>query len=181
MGYLFILKMKYKIIGIVIILIGIFILISQNIENLYETKTKFNVVNTMEYKNINNEHVGYIEIPRINIKKEIKYGSSKNILDENYVGILNGKTLENNNIVLAGHNIKTVFYKIRKLKKDDIAILNTNKNKKYYKVKDIRVINKNEFKYFYDTEKKLLTLVTCTNNNNKRLLVICELYDEKVL
>ena len=31
---------------------------------------------------------------------------------------------------------------------------------------------------FYDTDEELLTLVTCSNYNKKRLLVIAKLYDK---
>ena len=54
-------------------------------------------------KNYSNEYLGYIEIPKYNIKRVIKNGVIKDVLDKNYVGLMNES---NNLIILAGHNIK---------------------------------------------------------------------------
>ena len=153
----------------------------RNITELFKNRKEIKIINEMNYNNQELDYAGYIYIPKIQLKKLIKYGTNREILDENYVGILSGKTLENKNIVLAGHNIQTVFKKLKKLNIGDEIILNTIKKVNYYKVYKIVKINPNEFKYFYDANEEILTLVTCADNNTRRLLIICKLYYQKVL
>ena len=173
--------MKYKIIGFVLIITSLGFLMFRNITELFKNRKEIKIINEMNYNNQELDYAGYIYIPKIQLKKLIKYGTNREILDENYVGILSGKTLENKNIVLAGHNIQTVFKELKNLNIGDEIILNTIKKVNYYKVYKILKINPNEFKYFYDANEEILTLVTCTDNNTRRLLIICKLYYQKVL
>ena len=170
--------MKHKIIGISLIIISLLYLIFKYI-TIYKNKLIENkLINDFKVENNINQYIGYLEIPRINLNKIIKYGNSKNILDNEYVGLLSGKTFDNKNIVLAGHNREGVFKNIKYLKVNDIIILNTYKYRRTYKVYKIIKIFPNEINYFYDTDEELLTLVTCSNYNKKRLLVIAKLYDK---
>lgn len=173
--------MKYKIIGFVLIITSLGFLTFRNITELFKNRKEIKIINEMNYNKPELEYAGYIYIPKIQLKKLIKYGTNREILDENYVGILSGKTLENKNIVLAGHNIQTVFKELKNLNIGDEIILNTIKKVNYYKVYKIVKINPNEFKYFYDANEEILTLVTCADNNTRRLLIICKLYYQKVL
>lgn len=119
-------------------------------------------------KNYSNEYLGYIEIPKYNIKRVIKNGVTKDVLDKNYVGLMNES---NNLIILAGHNINLVFHKIHYLKKDDLIYLKMNKKNTYKVVetKEISIEDKSIIYKKYNT--KTLILITCTKNPNKRFIV----------
>ena len=108
--------MKHKIIGISLIIISLLYLIFKYI-TIYKNKLIENkLINDFKVENNINQYIGYLEIPRINLNKIIKYGTSKIILDNEYVGLLSGKTFDNKNIVLAGHNREGVFKNIKYLK-----------------------------------------------------------------
>ena len=123
---------------------------------------------------------GYFSIPKYNYKRLIKSGNSKQILDSNNIFLLNngGKVDdEKSNIVLAGHNNKYVFSILYKLKDEDIIEI-FYKNKLYsFKIYKRKIIDIKDT-YILDNIKndKILTLITCTNNNQKRFIVLAKLY-----
>lgn len=118
------------------------------------------------------DYLGYIEIPKYNIKRIIKEGVSNEILDNNYVGLMNIKN--DNLLVLAGHNINLVFHKIHYLKKGDLINLYLNK-KEEYKVIETLEINIDDNSILYKKYKnKTLILITCTKDSNKRFIVIAK-------
>ncbi len=123
---------------------------------------------------------GYFSIPKYNYKRLIKSGNSKQILDSNNIFLLNngGKIDdEKTNIVLAGHNNKYVFSILYKLKDEDIIEI-FYKDKLYsFKIYKRKIIDIKDT-YILDNIKndKILTLITCTNNNQKRFIVLAKLY-----
>lgn len=93
------------------------------------------------------------------------------MLDNNYVGMMNAK---DNLILLAGHNIKLVFKNIHYMKKDDLINLYLE-NKSIYKVIKTKEIMINDYSILNNNYKeKTLILMTCTNDSNKRFIVIAE-------
>lgn len=121
--------------------------------------------------NINKEYLGYIEIPNYNIKRLIKKGVSNKLLDNNYVGMMDTK---NNLILLAGHNIKLVFKNIHNMQKGDLITLYLN-YKTIYKVIETKEIMINDYSILNMKYKdETLMLMTCTNDSNKRFIVIAE-------
>ena len=167
--------MKLKILGFSLIFINLFALILIDINDKQKLLEEINLINQLEYKDMEFDYLGYIEIPKINLKKIIKQGTNQEILNEGYVGLLTGKTINNSNIVLAGHNIESVFKNIKKLTLND-TIYVYFENKKYeYQVIKILTIEIDELNYLNDTEEKKLTLITCTDKNKRRFIVISEL------
>lgn len=163
--------MKNKI-GFVLIFLSILIvIIKYNFEykiNNYQNKIINNIHDNYNYI----EYKGYIKIDKYNINKIIKKGTTNEILDKNYVGMMdiNKKNL----IVLAGHNTNNVFHKIYYLKKNDLIEIYLDK-KEIYKVKTIKEINVDDYEILNKKYKnKTLILMTCTNKQNKRLIVISE-------
>ena len=80
------------------------------------------------------------------------------------------------NLCIAGHNYNDnrFFSKLNKLENNDLIIIETNdKNKFYYHVYDKFEITENEIskinKNYSDTLE--LTLLTCNNLNNKRIII----------
>lgn len=114
---------------------------------------------------------GYIYIPKFDYKNVIKKDSSA--LDENLVLMTNfSDEIGESSIVLAGHNNRYVFNKIYYLNiGDEIIISNESKDYKY-------IVNKTKYIKVDDYDslnnKDSLTLITCTNNNQERYIVIAK-------
>ena len=162
--------MLKKIVSLILITISSFFIIN----NFKEVKDyDDNVDLLIEKNNINRKYDGYISFK--NKKWLIKYGDYNEILNQNLVLMISNKeTLESEygNIILAGHNNKYVFSNLYKLNKDDEIIVSDFNYEYLFKVYDISKINiknKNILDNVYD--KKILTLITCTSNNQIRYVV----------
>lgn len=143
--------------------IGILFSISYNkvLEINYTLKTKKDIILNREYYMIINKD-----------KLIIKKGDEQSILDNNYVYLMD--ISDKNHLYLAGHNNRLVFNRIYNLNiKDNIYIYMKNIEKyevterRYIRVNDYSIYNKND-------DEKNLFLITCTNNNQKRFIIICK-------
>lgn len=162
--------MLKKIVSLIIITISSFFIIN----NFKEVKDyDDNVDLLIEKNNINRKYDGYISFK--NKKWLIKYGDYNEILNQNLVLMISNKeTLESKygNIILAGHNNKYVFSNLYKLNKDDEIIVSDFNYEYLFKVYDISKVNiKNKSILDNVYDKKILTLITCTSNNQIRYVV----------
>ena len=134
-----------------------------------------------DYLNIHEGDVlGYIEIPSINIKLPIYYGTSVDILKKG-VGVLDGTSLpvggENTHSVLSAHTglaNQKLFTDIDKLKDGDVFYLHILKKDLAYKVNQIKVVHPDEIDELkISDDKDYVTLLTCYpyGINTERLLV----------
>ncbi len=124
--------------------------------------------------------LGYIEIPSINIKLPIYYGTSVDILKKG-VGVLDGTSLpvggENTHSVLSAHTglaNQRLFTDIDKLKDGDVFYLHILKKDLAYKVDQIKVVHPDEIDELKISDgKDYVTLLTCYpyGINTERLLV----------
>ena len=124
--------------------------------------------------------LGYIEIPSINIKLPIYYGTSVDILKKG-VGVLEGTSLpvggKNTHSVLSAHTglaNQKLFTDIDKLKDGDVFYLHILKKDLAYKVNQIKVVHPDEIDELkISDEKDYVTLLTCYpyGINTERLLV----------
>lgn len=124
-------------------------------------------------------YLGYIELPNYGIKKLITFGTERKTLNKGVVGLLETSANlddEFGNIILAGHNNKNVFGKLHSMKVNDPIKIVTHAQTYNFIITEKHTINDDDFSYFNQIiDKKILTLVTCQNNNKKRLIVIAEL------
>lgn len=162
--------MLKKIVSLILITISSFFIIN----NFKEVKDyDDNVDLLIEKNNINRKYDGYISFK--NKKWLIKYGDYNEILNQNLVLMISNKeTLESEygNIILAGHNNKYVFSNLYKLNKDDKIIVSDFNYEYLFKVYDISKVNiKNKSILDNVYDKKILTLITCTSNNQIRYVV----------
>lgn len=162
--------MLKKIVSLILITISSFFIIN----DFKEVKDyDDNVDLLMEKNNINRKYDGYISFK--NKKWLIKYGDYNEILNQNLVLMISNKeTLESEygNIILAGHNNKYVFSNLYKLNKDDEIIVSDFNYEYLFKVYDISKVNiKNKSILDNVYDKKILTLITCTSNNQIRYVV----------
>ena len=162
--------MLKKIVSLILITISSFFIIN----NFKEVKDyDDNVDLVIEKNNINRKYDGYISFK--NKKWLIRYGDYNEILNQNLVLMISNKeTLESEygNIILAGHNNKYVFSNLYKLNKDDEIIVSDFNYEYLFKVYDISKVNiKNKSILDNVYDKKILTLITCTSNNQIRYVV----------
>lgn len=162
--------MLKKIVSLILITISSFFIIN----NFKEVKDYNNNVDLLiEKNNINRKYDGYISFK--NKKWLIKNGDYNEILNQNLVLMISNKeTLESEygNIILAGHNNKYVFSNLYKLNKDDEIIVSDFNYEYLFKVYDISKVNiKNKSILDNVYDKKILTLITCTSNNQIRYVV----------
>lgn len=135
-------------------------------EIISQTHT-INKIRNQTYTNI-----PYIEIPSFKFQRIII--NTTNLQNENktYIGIFNEiKEIDKiKHLVLAGHNTKAVFGFLSKInEKEKIYIY--YKDKKYtYKIIYKKIINVKDINYLKE-KGNYLTLITCTNNDQKRLIV----------
>ena len=155
--------MLKKLIKFFSILSILLIISNQKISEIrYEIKVN-NIIN-------NKKEEDYISIN--NYKLLIKRGDEKEVLDNNFVYMLPNS--DSNNIFLAGHNNKIVFNRIYNLKENDDIYLNLKGDLQKYTVIERGCIRVNDTKIFLKNDTKMVHLITCTNNNQKRYVVKCE-------
>lgn len=115
-----------------------------------------------------------LDIPEYKYKRIIYSGNMEEVLNSNNLYKYNNGSNINDeyyNLVIAGHNSSKVFSIIYKLNYNDYLYLNDKK----YIIKEKKFIN------IYETEvlnnslnRKIITLITCSTNNQKRLIIIAE-------
>lgn len=160
--------MLKKVISIIMISISIIILF-YTLEKEKENKI---IIDNIIQKKGNRIYDGYIYIPKLNYKNVI---SINNVLDENKIYMLSDKSIINKeygNIILSGHNNRYVFSNIYKLYIGDEVIISDFENKYSYIIYEIKYVNvkdKSVLDNVYD--KRILTLITCTNNTQTRFIV----------
>ena len=162
--------MLKKIVSLILITISSFFIINNfKVVKDYDD----NVDLLIEKNNINRKYDGYISFK--NKKWLIKYGDYNEILNQNLVLMISNKeTLESEygNIILAGHNNKYVFSNLYKLNINDEIIVSDFNYEYLFKVYDISKVNiKNKSILDNVYDKKILTLITCTSNNQIRYVV----------
>lgn len=138
-----------------------------NVENQIQNKVSNSLNNQTNSPESQQEtEEWYIEIPIINLKANIKEGTEKETLDD-YVGHFEETQKENGNIGLAAHNRgykNNYFENIKKLKEDDSIFYNYKGKIKEYKVEKIFIIKDTDWNCLENTEKNIITLITCVEN-----------------
>lgn len=177
-------KLRKKVLLISIILIC-FIIKDINIEentqipHILENKP-LNISTTINTKS---SIIGEIEIPKINLKKELfKINDINNNVEKN-IEILKESSMpeiKNGNFILAAHSgvSKKAFFKnLYKLKENDIINIYYINVKYEYKVTNIYTeLKKDGITIYRDLNKSTITLTTCAKDyKNSQLIVIGEL------
>ena len=130
-------------------------------------------------------YLGVLEIPKLNLKQGFFGLDSKyNNVDYN-ITVINGSTFpdtENNNLILAAHsgNCSICYFKtLYKLAVGDIAYLTYGGETHTYKIVNIYEVEKNGTVAIYrNYDTKVLTLITCTKNNDyTQTVYILEIQD----
>ena len=122
---------------------------------------------------VTNNYIGYLSIPKINLKKGfLDKRSPDNDVEKNILVVEGSSypTKEKGNLILAGHSgtgWKAFFNDLYKLNKGDKTIV-TYKGKTYtYKITNIYTQPKvGKIAIYRNYDKTTLTLITCTNHDS---------------
>lgn len=136
----------------------------------YESELNFN----------NDGSMGYIDIPKINVKLTIYHGTDDSVLQTS-IGHLEGTSLpvggKGTHSVLSGHRglpSAKLFSDLDKLREGDTFTVHVLNETLTYEVDQIRVVDPTDFTDLtIDPDQDYMTLVTCTpyGVNTQRLLV----------
>lgn len=156
----------------------VFIFLIFNLSNFNDSdyvinKEKVEDIITDKIKMKNYE--AYLYIPKFEYKGLIKTGESKKVLDSNNILLLeNGSKIDDEfgNLVLAGHNNRYVFSNLYKLDINDKVIIYEENYKYIFEIYEKYIVEITDT-YILDNvyDRKIVTLITCTNNNQKRLVL----------
>lgn len=127
-----------------------------------------------------NEVIGTLEIPKLELSAPIKEGIEQEIL-ANSIGHFNNSSIWDGNVCLASHNrgdsVKHYFDRINELVNGDTIIYKTKLGERSYQVFQIKEIENTDWSITENKtkDKNTITLVTCiTNQPEKRFCVIAE-------
>ena len=120
--------------------------------------------------------IGLIQISKINLEYPILIETTKDSLTKSITRFGNGKVNEVGNLCLAGHDYinNSMFGGINKLENgDEILITDLYGNKVTYTVFDKYTTNPDDTSVLesVDSNKREVTLITCSNGNKDRLII----------
>ncbi len=127
------------------------------------------------------EYRGYkviakLEIPNIDLETYVLEEYSNNALNISVTKFWGANPNEVGNLCIAGHNFqnKNMFHNLRKLKKGDNIFITSNENGKVqYSIYNVyKVLPEDVGCLSQETNgKKEITLITCTNDSKKRIII----------
>lgn len=127
---------------------------------------------------LTNNYLGYIEL-KSGIQRLITSGTDKKTLDKGLVGTLStsaGIDDEFGNLIIAGHSVYNTFQSLHYSSIGDKIKIVSHKATYIYEIVKKHTINDDDMSYFKSVvNEKILTLITCKNNGNKRLIVVAKL------
>lgn len=129
---------------------------------------------TKEELILNDNMIGIIEIPSLDLVAPIQEGTSQEILKE-AVGHFSESSFWNGNVALASHNRSRYahyFEKIDTLQSGDEIIYKTKLGIKKYKVYNSKIIDSTDWSVIENTKENIITLITCVQNKPKNRLCV---------
>lgn len=134
-------------------------------------------------------YIGYLEIPKIDLRKGfVDMSSQDNNVEKNIMVIPSSSypDVDRGNLIIAGHSgigYKAFFDRLQELSLTDRVIVTYQNTKYTYEIADIYQQEKNgRIAVRRDYRKNTLTLVTCTNGTNDRQTVyIAYLVDKQAI
>lgn len=138
---------------------------------LYSQDDPFNI----PVANLENNLIGTIKIPAIHLSYPFFSRLDNESLRISPCRFHGNMPPTNSNLCIAGHNYDNgkFFSNLSTLKKGDIIHIETNHQDFSYSIFDMYEVSESDLSpiYEYSAGKKQLTLVTCNNINQKRLIV----------
>lgn len=114
--------------------------------------------------------IGILSIPKLNLQEAVVSGSDTTALDIG-IGHIPNSGYTTSNMVLAAHRA-TYFKQLDKLDINDIIEFQDIEYQTHtYIVYDIFKVNPKDVWVTTQTKEDIVTLITCTDNNSKRLII----------
>lgn len=159
------------------------ILSNYNITKLYSDIFSNESSNFSEGNEISSV-IGIIEIPKIDVYYPIFSNYNDELLKFSPCKLYGPSPGSVGNLCIAGHNYDNnkFFSNISNLTMNDEIIIYNNSDKKYsYFVFDVYEVKSDNLSpiYSYDKNSKILTLITCNNLNNNRIIVKANYIENK--
>lgn len=122
-----------------------------------------------------NNNIGNLEIPKINLKADIAEGIDLDTLASN-IGHFPNSSIWDGNIALAAHNrgsgVECYFANINKLEKGDTIIYRSELGERRYEIYSIREIEYTDWSVTKSNEENIITLITCIVNRPELRLCV---------
>lgn len=134
---------------------------SDSLSNILDLATKID----------DNTVVGIITIDKINFKGLIYEGTNLSILKMG-VGHFSSSPFFNGNVCLAAHNTSNFWANLKNLSIGDIIEYTSFLGKKTYSVFNYKIIDETDFSLLKDTDKNIITLITCVKNQHTKRLCV---------
>lgn len=146
-----------------------------------ETKKEPNNISNMFVQQISADAIGVLEIPSVGIQGIIKEGVEYSTL-ERYVGMFNGSASPGTkgNCCLAAHNntYTQLFRNLDNVSMGDLVKIRTRKAEYTYKIYDKFVVEPTQTEVLGKSDKKIVTIITCTPSGLQRIVVRGELVED---
>lgn len=144
--------------------------------NIYKLYSNYSKDNTIHDESSENEIFGIIEIPKINVYYPIFSHLNEDLLKISPCKFYGDSLDVPGNICIAGHNYNNsmFFSNLFLINTNDEIYLYDNYGQKYiYKVFKCYEVQSSDLSPIFDYKKssKELTLITCNNLNNNRLVI----------
>lgn len=129
---------------------------------------------TKEELELNDNIIGILEIPIIELLAPVQEGTGESILNE-AIGHFSESAFWNGNVAFASHNRSKYvqyFENIHKLQPGDKIIYKTKLGTRIYSVYESITIEDTDWSVIENTNENIVTLITCINDKpNNRLCV----------
>lgn len=130
---------------------------------------------TKEELELNDNLIGILEIPKLNIKAPVKEGTTQTILKYS-VGHFSNSSNWNGNIAFASHNrgdyVAHYFSNINELVVGDEIIYKTKFGERRYEVVENKEIDSRDWSVISQTTQNKVTLITCVKNKPESRLCV---------
>ncbi|MBO5348249.1 MAG: class D sortase [Clostridia bacterium] len=151
---------------------------SEQLANISKSEERKNIkekeVFSVEKISQDNNVLGKIKIPKIEVEAPIKEGTTSDVLKQS-VGHFSNTSYWNGNVALASHNRGTYahyFENLDKLSLNDEIIYQTKLGTRIYVVNKIDQISEKDLSVLNNNNENTITLITCIKNKpNLRLCV----------
>lgn len=120
------------------------------------------------------ETVALLTLERLDIKVSIKEGVDKQVLKLSAGHFPETALPGKGNFCIAGHSsfvYTCLFNDMHKAVLGDVIVVDTLNSSHTYEITDIMVVNPDQVEVLDPSSESLLTIVTCTNNGNNRLII----------
>ena len=115
--------------------------------------------------------IGILEIPSINFKDIVVYGTTQESLAQGIGLFENGSILEGN-VCVAGHNTYRFFANLKNVRKGDIIKYSSALGNKEYIVTTVKEIKETDWTMLDNTKDNRITIITCIRNQPELRLCV---------